>query len=55
MFVFTVCFCLCALGAIPEEPQEPEATIADQEPDGPSTDLHCDDDLDEGESTGILT
>ena len=55
MFVFTVCFCLCALDAVPEESQEPEATIADQEPDEPSTDLHYDEELDDGKSTEILT
>jgi hypothetical protein len=55
MVVFIVCFCLCALDAVPEEPQEPEPTVADQEIDEPSYDLHCDEDLDDGKSTGILT
>ena len=55
MFVFNVCFCLCALDAVPEELQEPEATFADPKPDKPSTDLHCDEDLDNSKSTEILT
>ena len=53
MIVLIVCFCLCALD--PEETQEPETTVAEQEPDDPSTDLHCDEDLDDGKSTEILT
>ncbi|WVZ98268.1 hypothetical protein U9M48_043732 [Paspalum notatum var. saurae] len=40
--------------AVPEEPQKPEATIADQEPDEPSTDLHCDKDLDDGNSDDLF-
>ena len=55
MIVFIVCFCLCALDTVPEDPQEPEATAADPEPDEPSTDLYCHEDLDEGKSTGIPT
>ena len=54
MMVFIGCFCLCALDVVPEETQEPETTVADPEPDEPSADLHCDEDLDDGKSTGIL-
>ena len=54
MVVNILCLCLCALDTVLEELQEPETTAADQEPDKPSTDLHCDEDLDDGKPTETL-
>ena len=55
MVVFVGCLCLCTLDAVPEETQEPEATDVNPEQEEPSVDLHCDEDLDDGKSTNLLT
>ena len=54
MTVFILCFCLCTIDAVLEEIQELETTVAESEPEEPSTNLHCDEDLDDNKSTEIL-
>ena len=54
MNVFILCFCLCTIDAVLEEIQELETTVAEPEPEEPSTNLHCDEDLDDSKSTEIL-